>query len=76
VTQLNRLIEILSDADIDFVIVETLRELNPTHRQTPQRLSFLDDPARVREASVEIELFGRPRDLYRRPQGCTALKSS
>jgi hypothetical protein len=121
VTQLNRLIEILSDADIDFVIVggfagmlhgsslvtrdldvcavlsrenvaklrETLRELNPTHRQTPQRLSFLDNPApdvdlrnlylettlgpvdilssikgvgdfaRVREASVEIELFGK-----------------
>jgi predicted nucleotidyltransferase len=66
-----------------------LRDLNPTHRQTPQRLSFLDNPApdvevknlylgtslgavdllgsitgvgdypRVREASVEIEIFGR-----------------
>jgi hypothetical protein len=121
VTQLNRLIEVLCDADIDFVIVggfagtlhgstlvtrdldvcavlsaenvtklrDTLRDLNPTHRQTPQRLSFLDNPApgtevknlylgttlgavdilgsikgvgdyaRVREPSVEIELFGR-----------------
>jgi hypothetical protein len=121
VTQLNQLIEVLSDADIDFVIVggfagmlhgstlvtrdldvcavltresvaklrETLRDLNPAHRQTPQRLSFLNNPppdvdvrnlylettlgpldilssimgvgdfARVREASVEIELFGR-----------------
>lgn len=68
---------------------ETLRDLNPTHRQTPQRLSFLDNPppdaevhnlylettlgpvdilssikgvgdyARVREAAIEIELFGR-----------------
>jgi predicted nucleotidyltransferase len=68
---------------------EVLRDLNPTHRQTPQRLSFLDNPApdaevknlylgttlgavdllgsikgvgdyaRVREASVEIEIFGR-----------------
>jgi hypothetical protein len=122
VTQLNRLIDRLRDADIDFVIVggfagmlhgstlvtrdldvcavltrenvaklrETLRDLNPTHRQTPQRLSFLDNPpadaevrnlylettlgpvdiltsikgvgdyARVREAAIEIELFGRP----------------
>jgi hypothetical protein len=24
---------------------DTLRDLNPTHRQTPQRLSFLDNPA-------------------------------
>jgi hypothetical protein len=24
---------------------EVLRDLNPTHRQTPQRLSFLDNPA-------------------------------
>jgi septum formation inhibitor-activating ATPase MinD len=24
---------------------ETLRGLNPTHRQTPQRLSFLDNPS-------------------------------
>jgi hypothetical protein len=68
---------------------DVLRDLNPTHRQTPQRLSFLDNPgpdvevknlylgttlgavdllgfikgvgdyARVREASVEIEIFGR-----------------
>jgi hypothetical protein len=68
---------------------EVLRELNPTHRFTPQRLSFLDNPdpgvalknlylqtqwgpvdvlssitgvgdfERVREASIEIELFGR-----------------
>jgi hypothetical protein len=68
---------------------EVLRDLNPIHRQTPQRLSFLDNPApevevknlylgtslgavdllgsitgvgdysRVREASVEIEIFGR-----------------
>lgn len=68
---------------------DVLRDLNPTHRQTPQRLSFLDTPsadvevknlylgttlgqvdllssitgvgdyARVRESSVEIELFGR-----------------
>ena len=120
-TQLNRLIDRLRDADIDFVIVggfagmlhgstlvtrdldvcavltresvaklrETLGDLKPTHRQTPQRLSFLDNPnpgvevhnlylettlgpldilssikgvgdyARVREASIEIELFGR-----------------
>jgi hypothetical protein len=121
VTQLNRLIDRLCDADIDFVIVggfagilhgstlvtrdlgvcavltaenvarlrETLRDLNPTHRLTSQRLSFLDNPApgtgvqnlyletslgpvdvlssikgvgdysRVRESSIEIELFGR-----------------
>jgi hypothetical protein len=68
---------------------DVLRDLNPTHRQTPQRLSFLDNPApdvevknlylgtslgavdllgsitgvgdysRVREASIEIEIFGR-----------------
>ena len=68
---------------------DTLRDLNPTHRLTPQRLSFLDNPDpgtplqnlylettlgpvdilssikgvgdhdRLREASVEIELFGR-----------------
>lgn len=67
---------------------ETLRDLHPTHRQTPQRLSFLDNPepgaqiknlylgttlgavdilgsikgvgdyARVREASVEVDIFG------------------
>ena len=119
--QLHHLIQRLSDAEIDFVIVggfagilhgsslvtrdldvcavlsrehvarlrDVLRDLNPTHRQTPQRLSFLENPAadaevknlylgttlgpvdilsaikgvgdyaRVREASVEIEIFGR-----------------
>jgi hypothetical protein len=121
VTQLPQLVQRLTDAEIDFVIVggiagtlhgsslvtrdldvcavlsrenvaklrEVLRDVNPTHRQTPQRLSFLDDPSsdvdvknlylgttlgpvdilssitgvgdysRVREASVEIEIFGR-----------------
>jgi hypothetical protein len=121
VTQLNQLIQRLSDAEIEFVIVdgfagmlhgsslvtrdldvcavlsrenvgrlrEVLRDLSPTHRQTPQRLSFLDNPgpdvevrnlylgttlgpldilssivgvgdyARVRAASVEVEIFGR-----------------
>jgi hypothetical protein len=76
VTELNLLLQRLSDADIDFVIVggfaamlhgstlvtrdldvcalltrenvarlrETLRELNPVHRLTPQKLSFLDNP--------------------------------
>jgi hypothetical protein len=120
--QLHHLIQRLSDADIDFVIVggfagmlhgsslvtrdldvcavlsrenvaklrDVLRDLNPTHRQTPQRLSFLENPApeadvknlylgttlgpldilssiqgvgdyaRVREASIEVEIFGRP----------------
>jgi hypothetical protein len=120
VTQLNQLIQRLSVAEIDFVIVggfagmlhgsslvtrdldvcavlsrenvarlrDVLRDLNPTHRQTPQRLSFLENPApgvevnnlylgtalgpldilsfiqgvgdyaRVREASVEVEIFG------------------
>lgn len=120
-SELNRLLQRLCDAEIDFVIVggfaamlhgsalltrdldlcallseanvarlrEALRELNPTHRFTPQRLSFLDNPdpgvalrnlylqtewgpvdilgsitgvgdfERVREASIEIELFGR-----------------
>lgn len=75
-TELNRLLQRLCDADIEFVIVggfaamlhgsalltrdldvcavltdenvaklrDTLRELNPTHRFTPQRLSFLDNP--------------------------------
>ena len=68
---------------------DILRDLKPVHRLTPQRLSFLDNPAadvtirnlyletsigpidflgsiagigefaRVREESVEIELFGR-----------------
>ncbi len=119
--QLHHLIQRLSEAEIDFVIVgsfagmlhgsslvtrdldvcavlsrenvarlrDVLGDLNPTHRQTPQRLSFLDNPApdvevknlhlgttlgpmdilssikgvggyaRVREASVEVEIFGR-----------------
>lgn len=119
--QLHHLIQRLSEAEIDFVIVggfagilhgsslvtrdldvcavlsrenvaklrNALQDLNPTHRQTPQRLSFLENPspevevknlylgttlgpvdilssikgvgdyARVREASVEIEIFGR-----------------
>ena len=75
-TDLNRLLQILCDADIDFVIVggfaamlhgsalltrdldvcavltaenvsklrAAFRELHPTHRMTPQRLSFLDHP--------------------------------
>jgi hypothetical protein len=77
VTDLNRLIARLSDADVDFVIVggfagvlhgsslvtrdldvcavlssenveklrRNLRDLQPTHRLTAQRLSFLDNPA-------------------------------
>jgi predicted nucleotidyltransferase len=76
VTELNRLLQRLRDADIDFVIVggfaamlhgstlvtrdldicapltgenvarlrAALRELNPVHRLTPQKLSFLDHP--------------------------------
>jgi hypothetical protein len=76
VTQLFQLIQRLSDAEIDFVVVggfagtlhgstlvtrdldvcavlsrenvarlrDVLRDVNPTHRQTPQRLSFLDNP--------------------------------
>jgi hypothetical protein len=76
VVQLNRLIERLCDAHIDFVIVggfagvlhgsslvtrdldvcavlnadnvaklrDALRDLRPTHRLTPQRLSFLETP--------------------------------
>lgn len=75
-TELNRLLQRLCDAEIDFVIVggfaamlhgsalltrdldicavltdetvaklrDTLRELNPTHRFTSQRLSFMDNP--------------------------------
>lgn len=78
-TELNRLLQRLIDADIDFVIVggfgamlhgsslltrdldvcavltaqnlDKLRmafsDLHPTHRQTPQRLSFLDNPEPV-----------------------------
>jgi hypothetical protein len=122
VVELNRLIERLCDANIDFVVVggfagmlhgstlvtrdldvcailssenlgrlrEAFRDLQPRHRFTPQRLSFLDNPEpgiglnnlyletelgpidllgsvkgvgdfeRVRAASIEIELFGRP----------------
>ena len=75
-TELNRLLQQLCDADIDFVIVggfaamlhgssmltrdldvcavltdasvaklrQAFRDLHPTHRMTPQRLSFLDNP--------------------------------
>jgi len=122
VVQLNRLIERLCDAGVDFVIVggfagvlhgsslvtrdldvcavlsaeniaklrAALGDLHPIHRLTPQRLSFMDIPEpgldmknlyletqlgpvdflgsilgigdfeRVRAASIEIELFGRP----------------
>jgi hypothetical protein len=121
VTDLNRLIARLCDADVEFVIVggfagvlhgstlvtrdldvcallshenvaklrRNLVDLQPTHRLTPQRLSFLENPApgveinnlylettlgpvdvlgsikgvgdfeRVREHSVEVDLFGR-----------------
>jgi hypothetical protein len=76
VVQLNRLLERLCDAQVDFVIVggfagmlygstlvtrdldvcavlsadnvarlrDALRDLRPTHRLTPQRLSFLENP--------------------------------
>ena len=75
-TEINRLLQKLCEADVDFVIVggfaamlhgssmltrdldvcavltdasiaklrETFRDLHPVHRQTPQRLSFLDTP--------------------------------
>lgn len=75
-TELNRLLQTLCDAEIDFIVVggfaamlhgssmltrdldvcavltdvsvaklrEAFRDLHPTHRQTPQRLSFLDTP--------------------------------
>jgi hypothetical protein len=75
-TELNRLLQTLCDADIDFIVVRgfaamlhgssmltrdldvcavltdasiaklrtAFRDLHPTHRQTPQRLSFLDTP--------------------------------
>ena len=75
-TEINRLLQKLCEADIDFVIVggfaamlhgssmltrdldvcavltdasiaklrETFQDLHPVHRQTPQRLSFLDTP--------------------------------
>jgi hypothetical protein len=88
VSELNRLLQRLCDADIDFVIVggfaatlhgsslvtrdldvcailsnenveklrEALRDLQPTHRMTPQKLSFLDNP----DPGVEV------RNLYLR----------
>lgn len=75
-TELNRLLQTLCDADVDFIVVggfaamlhgssmltrdldvcavitdasvvklrTAFRDLHPTHRQTPQRLSFLDTP--------------------------------
>ncbi|MBK7249862.1 MAG: nucleotidyltransferase [Gammaproteobacteria bacterium] len=75
-TELNRLLQLLSDADVPFVVVggfagmlhgsslvtrdldvcavltdenvarlrHALRDIHPTHRFTPQRLSFLDNP--------------------------------
>ena len=87
-SELNRLLQRLCDADIDFVIVggfaatlhgsslvtrdldvcailsnenleklrEALRDLQPTHRMTPQKLSFLDNP----DPGVEV------RNLYLR----------
>lgn len=87
-SEINRLLQRLCDADIDFVIVggfaatlhgsslvtrdldvcatlsnknveklrEALRELQPTHRLTPQKLSFLNNP----DPGVEI------RNLYLR----------
>lgn len=120
-TDLNRLLQRLCDADVDFVIVggfaamlhgsslltrdldvcavltaenveklrQVFRELHPVHRMTTQRLSFIDNPDpgtplnnlylqtdlgpldllssikgvggfdRVRESSVEVDLFGR-----------------
>lgn len=95
-TQLNRLIDRLCDADIDFVIVggyagmlhgstlvtrdldicvvltqenvaklrEVLRDLNPTHRQTPQRLSFLDNPGEdVQVNNLYLETSLGPVDI-------------
>jgi predicted nucleotidyltransferase len=91
VTSLNRLLQRLCDAEIEFVIVggfaatlhgstlltrdldvcavlssanieklrDILRDLNPTHRLTPQRLSFLDNPSPgvpVRNLYLETEL--------------------
>jgi hypothetical protein len=89
VVQLNRLIERLCDAGVDFVIVggfagmlhgstlvtrdldvcavlsaeniarlrAALGDLQPTHRFTPQRLSFLDTPEQAKQA------LGRDKDL-------------
>jgi hypothetical protein len=88
VIEINRLLQRLCDAEIDFVIVggfaatlhgsslvtrdldvcailgnenveklrEALRDLQPTHRLTPQKLSFLDNP----DPGVEV------RNLYLR----------
>jgi hypothetical protein len=91
VVQLNRLIERLCDARVDFVIVggfagvlhgsslvtrdldvcallnadnvaklrDALRDLHPTHRLTPQRLSFLETPepgAGMKNLYLETEL--------------------
>ncbi len=91
VAELNRLLQRLCDAEIDFVIVggfaavlhgstlvtrdldvcailtpenvgklrEILRDLKPTHRFTPQRLSFLDNPepgAYLQNLYLETEL--------------------
>jgi predicted nucleotidyltransferase len=91
VTELNRLLQLLCDADIPFVIVGgfagvlhgsslvtrdidlcavlteenvaklrgALADLNPTHRFTPQRLSFLDNPdpgVPVRNLYLQTEL--------------------
>jgi hypothetical protein len=91
VSELNRLLQRLCDAEIDFVIVggfaatlhgsslvtrdldvcailsnenveklrEALRDLQPTHRMTPQKLSFLDNPdpgAQVRNLYLRTDL--------------------
>jgi hypothetical protein len=91
VTNLNRLLQRLCDAEIEFVIVggfaamlhgstlltrdldicavlssanveklrDILRDLHPTHRLTPQRLSFLDNPSSgvpVQNLYLETEL--------------------
>lgn len=90
-TDLNRLLRRLCDADVEFIIVggfaamlhgstlltrdldvcavlssanveklrDVLRDLHPTHRLTPQRLSFLDNPApgvSVQNLYLETEL--------------------
>lgn len=90
-TDLNRLLQRLCDAEIEFIIVggfaamlhgstlltrdldvcavlsladveklrDILRDLHPTHRLTPQRLSFLDNPSpgiHVQNLYLETEL--------------------
>lgn len=98
-TDLNRLLQRLCDAEIEFIIVggfaamlhgstlltrdldgcavlnpanvgklrEILRDLHPTHRLTPQRLSFLDNPSPdvpVRNLLIRAkETLGREKDL-------------